>query len=90
MRIIRFFMLYIMVSALGLVVAVFLALNHYPVQIDLIKGQYSVNVAWVMLGAAVFGGVMTMLALLPGRIATGYMRARWRGMCADLIAMWSI
>ncbi len=71
MRIIRFFMLYIMVSALGLVVAVFLALNHYTVQIDLIKGQYSVNVAWVMLGAAVFGGVMTMLALLPGRIATG-------------------
>ena len=32
MRIIRFFMLYIMVSALGLIVAVFLALNHYPVQ----------------------------------------------------------
>ena len=71
MRIIRFFMLYIMVSALGLIVVVFLALNHYPVQIDLIKGQYSVNMAWVIVGSAVFGGVMTMLALLPGRIATG-------------------
>ena len=71
MRIIRFLTVYIMVSVLGLIVAVFLALNHYPVQIDLIKGQYSVNVAWVMLGAAVFGGVITMLALLPGRIATG-------------------
>lgn len=71
MRIIRFFMLYIMVSALGLIVVIFLALNHYTVQLDVIKAQYSVNVAWVIVGSAVFGGVITLLTLLPGRIATG-------------------
>ncbi|HEX5440550.1 MAG TPA: hypothetical protein VFW76_06680 [Ktedonobacterales bacterium] len=60
-----------MVSVLGLLIVLFLALNHYTIQIDLIKAQYPVNVALVMLAAAVFGSVMTLLLLLPGRLAAG-------------------
>jgi hypothetical protein len=71
MRIIRFLVLYVMVSVLGCMILLFLALNHYTIQIDLIKAQYPVNVALVMLGAAVFGFVMALLLLLPGRLAAG-------------------
>ncbi len=71
MRIIRFLILYVMVSVLGFMVLIFLALNHYTIQIDLIKAQYPVNVAFVMLGAAVFGFVIALLLLLPGRLAAG-------------------
>jgi len=71
MRIIRFVILYVMVSVLGCMILLFLALNHYTIQIDLIKAQYPVNVALVMLGAAAFGFVMALLLLLPGRLAAG-------------------
>jgi hypothetical protein len=71
MRILRFLILYVMVSVLGLLIVLFLALNHYTIQIDLIKAQYPVNVALVMMGAAVFGFVMALLLLLPGRLAAG-------------------
>ncbi|HKW22866.1 MAG TPA: lipopolysaccharide assembly protein LapA domain-containing protein [Ktedonobacterales bacterium] len=60
-----------MVSVLGCMILLFLALNHYTIQIDLIKAQYPVNVALVMLGAAAFGFVMALLLLLPGRLAAG-------------------
>jgi hypothetical protein len=71
MRIFRFMILYVMVSVLGCMILLFLALNHYTIQIDLIKAQYPVNVALVMLGAAAFGFVMALLLLLPGRLAAG-------------------
>lgn len=71
MRIIRFLIFYVLVTAMGLIVAVFLGLNHYTVQLDLIATQYSVNVAFVMLGAAAFGFVIALLVLMPGRIAAG-------------------
>ncbi len=71
MRIIRFLILYVMVSVLGCMILLFLALNHYTIQIDLIKAQYPVNVALVMVGAAVFGFAMALLLLLPGRLAAG-------------------
>jgi hypothetical protein len=71
MRIIRFLIFYVMVSVLGLMVLVFLALNHYTIQIDMVKAQYPVSVAWVMIGAALFGFVIALLLLLPGRLAAG-------------------
>src|SRR6185437_5468770 len=71
MRIIRFLILYVMVSVLGCMVLIFLALNHYTIQIDLVRAQYPVNIALVMLGAAAFGFVIALLLLLPGRLAAG-------------------
>ena len=71
MRIIRFLILYMMVSVLGLMVLLFLALNHYTIQIDLVRAQYPVSIAWVMMGAALFGFVIALLLLLPGRLAAG-------------------
>src|SRR5690348_8636338 len=71
MRIIRFFILYVMVSVLVFMVLVFLALNHYTIQIDLVRAQYPVSVAWVIVGSAVFGCVIALLILLPGRLAVG-------------------
>lgn len=71
MRIIRFLILYMMVSVLGLMVLIFLALNHYTIQIDLVRAQYPVSLAWVMMGAALFGFVIALLLLLPGRLAAG-------------------
>ena len=71
MRIIRFLILYMMVSVLGLMVLIFLALNHYTIQIDLVRAQYPVSIAWVMMGAALFGFVIALLLLLPGRLAAG-------------------
>jgi len=77
MRIIRFLILYVMVSVLGCMVLIFLALNHYTIQIDLVRAQYPVNVALVMMGAALFGFVIALLLLLPGRLAAGlHVRAR--------------
>ena len=70
MQVMRFLFFYLMVSLLGVLVLVFLGLNHYTIQLDLIRGEYSVNVAVVMVGAAAFGFVLALLALLPGRIAT--------------------
>ena len=69
MRIIRFLILYVMVTILGLLALAFLGLNHFTVQLDVIAAQYPVSIAWVMLGAAFFGFVLTLLMLLPGRLA---------------------
>ena len=76
MRIIRFLIYYAMVTALGVMALLFLALNHFTVQLDLIEAQYSVSVAWVIVGAAAFGFLIAFLLLLPGRIAAAlYARA---------------
>ena len=71
MRIIRFLIYYAMVTALGLLALLFLALNHFTVELDLIEARYSVSVAWVIVGAVAFGFLIAFLVLLPGRIAAG-------------------
>ena len=71
MRIIRFLIFYTMVSVLGLMALLFLALNHYTVRLNLISGEYPVSIALVMVGAAAGGFVIALLVLLPGRIAAG-------------------
>ena len=71
MRIIRFLIYYAMVTALGVMALLFLALNHFTIQLNLIEAQFSVSVALVIVGAAAFGFVIALLALLPGRIAAG-------------------
>src|SRR5690242_13201910 len=72
MRIIRFLIFYVLVSVLGILALIFFGLNHYNVQIDLLEAQYTVSVAWVMAGAALFGFIVSMLLLGPGRLAAGW------------------
>lgn len=71
MRIIRFLIFYVLVTVMGLMALIFLGLNHFTIRLDLLNAQYSVSVAWVMVGAAAFGFVIALLLLLPGRLATG-------------------
>lgn len=71
MRIIRFLIFYVLVSIMGLLGLIFLGLNHFTIRLDLLNAQYSVSVAWVMVGAAAFGFVVALLVLLPGRLAVG-------------------
>ncbi|HEU5437771.1 MAG TPA: LapA family protein [Ktedonobacterales bacterium] len=66
---IRFLISYVMVTILGVIMLFFLALNHPKVQIDLLDAQYSVSLPWIMGVAAVFGFLIALLMLLPGRIA---------------------
>lgn len=69
MHVIRFIISYVMVTILGVIMLFFLALNHPKVQIDLLDAQYSVSLPWIMGVAAVFGFLVALLMLLPGRIA---------------------
>jgi len=71
MRIIRFLIFYVLVTVMGLMALIFLGLNHFTIRLDLLNAQYSVSVAWVIVGAAAFGFVIALLLLLPGRLATG-------------------
>src|SRR5260370_28860482 len=69
MHLSRFLISYVMVTILGLMMLLFLALNHHTVQLDLIDGEHTVSLAWVMVGAAAVGFVIPLLLLVPGRIA---------------------
>jgi hypothetical protein len=70
MRLIRFLLSYVIVTIAGIVMAIFLALNHYKVSLDVFGPEYSISLAWVMGGAALLGFVVALLLLLPGHIAT--------------------
>lgn len=69
MHVIRFLISYVMVTILGVIMLLFLALNHPTVKLDLLDAQYYVSLPWIMGGAAVFGFLVALLMLLPGRIA---------------------
>jgi hypothetical protein len=69
MHLIRFLISYVIVTILGLIMLLFLALNHHMVELDLIDGQHTVSLAWIMVGAAAVGFVIPLLLLVPGRIA---------------------
>jgi uncharacterized integral membrane protein len=69
MRLLRFLVSYAVVTVLGVILFLFVALNHYTVQLDVFGPEYSVSLALVMAGAVAFGFVIAMLLVLPGRIA---------------------
>lgn len=70
MRLLRFLITYVMVSVLGLILFLFLALNHDAVQLDFFGLQVTASLVWVMLGAAALGLVVMFLLLVPGRIVS--------------------
>ncbi len=70
MRLLRFLVSYAIVTVLGVILLLFVALNHYTVSLDVFGPEYSVSVALVMGGAVAFGFVIALLLVLPGRIAS--------------------
>jgi len=70
MRLLRFLVSYAIVTVLGVILLLFVALNHYSVSLDVFGPEYTVNVALVMAGAVAFGFVIALLLVLPGRIAS--------------------
>jgi hypothetical protein len=70
MRLLRFFLSYVLVSIAGVLMLGFLALNRFMVKLDVFGPEYSVSVAWVMVGATVLGFALALLLLGPAHIAT--------------------
>src|SRR5262249_51460889 len=72
MRLLRFLVTYAVVSVLGVIVFMFLALNHYSVSLDVFGPEYSINIVLVIIGAAAIGFVVAAFLILPSRIASGF------------------
>jgi uncharacterized integral membrane protein len=70
MHVIRFLIYYVMVSLLGVLLLVFLGLNHFTVELDLLAVHYTVNVAFIMVGAAAFGFIVALVLGVPGRLSS--------------------
>jgi hypothetical protein len=76
MRLVRFLFFYALLSVFGITLIAFLAQNRRVVRIDLFGPEVTINLAWVLLGAAVFGAAIVLVLLLPGRIAISLLA--WR------------
>src|SRR5690348_12653565 len=69
MRLLRFLFFYVPLAGCGVILSLFLAQNWRPVQLDLFGLQYSIGLAWVLVGAMVFGALVAAVFMLPGRLA---------------------
>lgn len=68
MRILRFLLIYIMLSVFGVMLSLFLAQNEHAEQLSYFGLDISTNLAWIILGAATCGFLVALLLILPGRI----------------------
>jgi uncharacterized integral membrane protein len=69
MRLVRFLFLYILASAFGIALFLLLVQNVQKTRLVFYGREYSISLAWVLIGAAVFGGLLMLILLLPGRLA---------------------
>src|SRR5690348_10796412 len=69
MRLVRFLFLYILASAFGIALFLLLVQNVQKTRLVFYGREYSISLAWVLIGAAVFGGLLMLIVLLPGRLA---------------------
>src|SRR5258707_15875730 len=69
MRLVRFLFLYILASAFGIALFLLLVQNVQKTRLVFYGREYSISLAWVLVGAAVFGGLLLLVLLLPGRPA---------------------
>jgi uncharacterized integral membrane protein len=69
MQVVRFLIAYGVVSALGILVSVFLAQNTQTERLTFFGQDVSTSLAWIMIGATAFGFLFALLLLLPGRIS---------------------
>ena len=69
MRLVRFLFLYIAASAFGVALFLLLVQNAQKTRLVFYGREYSISLAWVLIGAAAFGGLLVLILLLPGRLA---------------------
>src|SRR5260221_9661032 len=69
MRLVRFLFLYAVASAFGIALFLLLVQNAQKTRLVFYGREYSISLALVLIGAAVFGGLLMLILLLPGRLA---------------------
>src|SRR5260221_5800682 len=69
MRLVRFLFLYAVASAFGIALFLLLVQTVQKTRLVFYGREYSISLAWVLVGAAVFGGLLMLILLLPGRLA---------------------
>src|SRR5260370_38524095 len=69
MRLVRFLFLYILASAFGIALFLLLVQNVQKTRLVFYGREYSISLAWILIGAAVFGGLIMLIPLFPGRLA---------------------
>jgi uncharacterized integral membrane protein len=69
MRLLRFLFFYVPLAVCGVILSLFLTQNWRPVQLDLFGLQYSISLAWVLVGAMALGALVAAIFMLPGRLA---------------------
>ncbi len=69
MRLVRFLFLYAVATAFGIALFLLLVQNAQKTRLVFYGREYSLSLAWVLIGAAVFGGLLMLILLLPGRLA---------------------
>jgi hypothetical protein len=69
MRILRFFLSYVLLNIFALLAAMFLAQNLRVEQLTFFGIDFHLNFAWILVGSVAFGFMAAFLLLLPGRIA---------------------
>ncbi len=69
MRLVRFLFLYAVASAFGIALFLLLVQNAQKTRLVFYGREYSISLAWILIGAAVFGGLLMLILLLPGRLA---------------------
>jgi hypothetical protein len=68
MRIIRFFLCYVLVNIFLLLVGTFLAQNVHIESLTFFGLHVQTNFVWILLGAASFGFLVASLLIMPGRV----------------------
>jgi hypothetical protein len=69
MRLVRLLFSFILLAIFGAVLLLFLAQNWGMTRVDFFGLQYTIHLAWVLAGAAAFGGLTILVLLMPGRLA---------------------
>ncbi|HLJ80796.1 MAG TPA: LapA family protein [Ktedonobacterales bacterium] len=69
MWLLRYLFFSVMLGVFGVVVLLFLGQNQRIEQLNFFGLEYTTNLVWVLLGAAAIGVLVTLVLLLPGRLA---------------------
>jgi hypothetical protein len=72
MRLLRFGVSYVLVNIFALLVIALLAQNARPEHLTYFGITRSVNLALILAGSATFGFLLSLLLLMPGRIALSF------------------
>src|SRR5258706_15904274 len=76
MRLVRFLFLYAVATAFGIALFLLLVQNAQKTRVVFYGREYSLSLAWVLIGAAVFGGLLMLMLLFPCRPAAHV--KKWR------------